>query len=160
MESKSPVTKTERRSVWLGVLVGWLAQLGLTTLLPIVTIVAGQTWAMATGVEVGWVDQTQRAMLVGWLVIQLVVFGGSVVAGAVGAYLAPRRSWAVPLALVLLSLLASVFQQLPWPRSTEALLIWMLGPCVGSLTGIAIVWRLGRNNRLLKRWIQDDHNPH
>jgi hypothetical protein len=148
MESKSKFSKTERRSFWLGVLVGWLAQLGLTTLLPIVAIVAGQTWAMANGgMEVGWVDQTQRAMLFGWLVIQLVVFGGSVVAGAVGAYLAPRRSWAIPLALVSLSLLASAFQQLPWPRSTEALLIWMLGPCVGLLTGIAIVWRLGRNNR-------------
>jgi hypothetical protein len=145
MEAHSPTGKSERRAIWLGVLVGWLAQLGLTTLLPIVAIVAGRTWGMATGVEGGWVDQTQRAMLFGWLVIQLVVFGGSVVAGAIGAYLAPRRSWAVPLALVLLSLLASVFQQLPSPRSTEALLIWMLGPCVGLLTGVAIVWRLGRN---------------
>jgi hypothetical protein len=147
MEPYSSFTKSEKRSVWFSVLVGWLAQLGLTMLLPIVAIVVGQTWAMATGVEVGWVDETSRAMLFGWLVIQWVVFGGSVIAGAVGAYLAPRRSWAVPLALVLLSLLASVFQQLPWPRSTEALLIWMLGPCVGLLTGITIVWRLGRNSR-------------
>jgi hypothetical protein len=134
------------RSVWLGVVVGWLAQLGLSTFLPIVAVVAGRTWAVAVGAEDSWAEHTLRSNQAGWLVVQAVTLLGSVVAGAVGAAVALRKSWVLPVALVLLSLASTFFQQLPRPMSPVAVALWGAGPCVGLLVGVALVWLARRRD--------------
>jgi hypothetical protein len=142
----SPASPGRSRSVWLGVLVGWLAQLGLSTLLPIAAVVAGRTWALSVGAEDSWAEHTLRSNQTGWVVVQAATVLGSVVAGALGAVVSLRKSWVLPVALVLLSLIGTFFQQLPRPASVQALALWGLGPCVGLVVGVALVWLLRRRD--------------
>jgi hypothetical protein len=145
MASHSPLSQNVNRSIWLGVVVGWLAQLGLSTLLPVVAAVADRSWALAVGAEDSWAEHTNNAAHFGWQVVQLVIFFSSVVAGAIGGYLSPQRAWLVPVALVFLSLLATFFAQLPSPQSPSILIVWSLAPCLGLVCGVAIIWGFRRD---------------
>ena len=131
-----------KRTLWLAVLVGWLAQLGLSLLLPVIGEVAGRSFAMATGSSDSWAEHTQNASHFGWQVVQFLVFFASLAAGALAAYLTPRKPWVVAAVLVVLSLASSVFQQLPSPRSPGILLTWILAPCIGVVFGVALSWFL------------------
>ena len=89
-----------RRSLLLAIAVGLLAQLALSTILPIIGEVAGRSWAMAVGATDSWAEHTGDATSFGWQVIQAILFIGSLIAGGLAAYLAPRRPWLVALVLV------------------------------------------------------------
>jgi len=127
------------RSLWLAIVVGWLAQLALVALLPELAQVAGRVAAGDAGNT--WAERTRYAGQDGWFVIQGVVVLACLLAGVLSGYLTPRKPWLVAAALVILSLFASWFSQLPSPRSPGILLLWALGPCVGIVLGVAISWR-------------------
>jgi len=133
-----------RRTVWLAVLLGWLAQLGLSTLLPIIGEVAWRSLAMASGAPDSWAEHTRDASHLGWRIAQGLVFLASFTAGALAGYFTPRRPFFVATILVVLSLVGSAFQQLPSPRSLVILLAWVLAPCLGLICGVAISWFLRR----------------
>jgi hypothetical protein len=117
-----------RRPIWLGIAVGWLAQLGLKTLLPIVVLVGLSYWQRDPS----------------WYLVQAAIFFGSVLAGVLAARLARKRSLLLPIALVVLSLLSTAFEQFPMPLSATVLSIWAAGPCLGLVAGIWLAWRRPR----------------
>lgn len=52
----------------------------------------------------------------------------------------------VPVALVLLSLLGTAFEQIPRPMSALAFLIWVAGPCIGLILGYVVIRSLERSH--------------
>jgi hypothetical protein len=133
-----------RRSRWLSIVVGTLAQLGLKTVLPIAVLVAMRFWSLETENKALWLEQPDDSSHPVWYVLQASVFIGSVAAGVLAAILAPKRSLIVPLALVLLSLLSTGFEQFPRPLSSSVMLVWAAGPCIGILVGYIVVQLLAR----------------
>lgn len=129
-----------KRSVWLGVGVGWLTQLGLKTLLPIVVLVGVRFFSLQTEKEALWLENPDDSSHPVWYALQASVFVGSVLAGWLAGKLSPRKSVLTPIALVVLSLVATGFEQFPRPMSTVVLLVWAAGPCAGLLVG----WLLAR----------------
>jgi hypothetical protein len=124
-----------RRPVWLGIVVGWLVQLGLKTLLPIVVMVGLRYWQLLTGMGSPSVQSPPRSSDPAWYDVQAAIFLGSVLAGYLAARLTPGRPRALALGLVLLSLLTTFFEQFPMPFSGTAMLVWAAGPCLGLLAG-------------------------
>jgi hypothetical protein len=127
-----------KRSFWLATLVGWLAQLGLKVLVPTVLLVAIRGWAIAGGNQSLWLENPGDASHPVWWVLQASVFAGSAFAGLLAGLLSPRNSFAVPVALVTLSLLATFFEQFPHPFSVMVRIVWAGGPCVGLLVGYGL----------------------
>jgi len=128
--------------MWLAVLVGWLAQLALVELLPLLAAVGGRI-AAGEGSD-SWAEHTRDANEFGWFVVQGVIMFASGLAGALAACLAPRKPLLACGLLVALSLAASFFQQLPSPRGADVVALWALGPCVGLIAGFAACWRWRR----------------
>jgi hypothetical protein len=135
-----------KRSVWLGVSVGWLAQLGLKTILPVAVLVAVRFFSLETENKSLWLEEPSDSSHPVWHVLQASVFLGSMLAGWLAAMLSPRKSFMVPIALVVLSLAATGFEQFPRPMSTTVMLIWAAGPCVGLFLGWLLVQLLARSD--------------
>ena len=141
MSPSDPSHDGARRPIWLGIVVGWLAQLGLKTLLPIVVLVGWSYWQHWVGVQSPSIQSPPRSSDPAWYGAQAAVFLGSVLAGILAARLVSRRSRLLPIALVVLSLLSTAFEQFPMPLSATVLSIWALGPCLGLIAGICLAWR-------------------
>jgi len=124
-----------RRPVWLGITVGWLAQLGLKALLPIVVMVGLSYWQLATGGQPS-IQSPPRSNDPAWYGVQVAIFLGSVLAGFLAARLAPGRTVPLALGLAAMSLLTTFFEQFPMPLSGTTILIWTAGPCLGLLAGV------------------------
>jgi hypothetical protein len=135
-----------KRSVLLGLSVGALAQLGLRTLLPTFVLVAVRLISLNIENDALWLESPGDSTHPLWYALQASVFVGSVIAGAIGAYLAPGRSLIVPFGLVVLSLLTTAFEQFPSPLSMPVLLAWTAGPCFGLVCGVLLVWHLRRGD--------------
>ena len=135
-----------KKSAWLGLSVGALTQLGLRTLLPAAVLVTLRLVSLNTENQALWLENPSDSSHPVWYALQASVFVGSIVAGVVGAYLAPRGSLIVPIGLVLLSLVATGFEQFPRPMSPAVLLAWAAGPCVGLICGALLAWRLQRGD--------------
>ncbi|MEQ1515958.1 MAG: hypothetical protein ABL931_05660 [Usitatibacteraceae bacterium] len=129
-----------KRSVWLGLCVGWLAQLGLKTILPIVVLVGVRFFSLEMENKSLWLEEPGDTRHPVWYALQASAFLGSVLAGWLASILSPRKSLVVPIGLVILSLLATGFEQFPRPMSTAVALVWAAGPCVGLVLG----WVLAR----------------
>ena len=140
MPSTAPPIGYVKRSTWLGVAVGWSAHLGLSALVPLLFIVAARSWLLASGAREFWTENTSNASSLGWQVEQAGIFVGSVLAGLLGAYVAPRRSWSLLAALAILCLVGKAFEQLPSPNSMAVMFVWHLAPVLGVAAGIVIVW--------------------
>jgi hypothetical protein len=127
-------------------LVGWLSQLGLKTILPIVTLVGIRFWSLETENQSLWLEQPDDTTHPVWYALQASIFVGSVCAGALAAMLSPRKALMAPFALVILSLLATSFEQFPRPLPNTALLVWAVGPCIGLVLGWVVVRVLARRD--------------
>jgi hypothetical protein len=136
--------ESARRPIWLGIAVGWLAQLGLKTLLPVVVLVGLSYWQLWTGGQSPWVQSPPRSSDPAWYLVQAAIFFASVLAGVLAARLVRKRSLLLPVALVVLSLLSTAFEQFPMPLSATVLLIWTAVPCLGLVAGIWLAWRQPR----------------
>ena len=125
-ELNTPV-RLPHRSIWVGITAGWLVQLALKAILPLLVL----------------------AVLAGpfWYVSQAAIFIGSAIAGGLAARLAPAKPLAVATALIFLSLLSSSFEQFPQPLSIMVLFIWLGGPCLGLIMGVVLARRLMRGGR-------------
>lgn len=139
-ESSAPM----KRSTWLAIAVGWLTQLGLKALIPITVLVAIRMWSLQAENKALWLENSDDASHPVWFALQGSVFIGSIVAGMLAGLLSPRKSFAVPIWLVLLSLLATAFEQFPRPMSMVVGIVWSCGPCVGLLVGYALTKLLRR----------------
>ncbi len=146
MSEPRPSPAFIKRSVWLGLSVGWLAQLGLKTILPVVVLVGVRYFSLETENKSLWLEEPSDSSHPVWYVLQASVFLGSVLAGWLAAMLSPRKSLMVPMALVVLSLVATGFEQFPRPMSTTVMLIWAAGPCVGLFLGWLLVQLLARSD--------------
>jgi len=135
-----------KRSVWLGLGVGWLVQLGLKAILPVLVLVGLRFLSLATESKSLWLEEPSNSAHSVWYALQASVILGSVFAGWLAAVLAPRKSIVVPAALVVLSLLATAFEQFPRPISTGVMLVWAVGPCVGLLVGWSLAQWLARRD--------------
>jgi hypothetical protein len=135
-----------KRSVWLGVFVGWLAQFGLKTILPILVLVGVRFFSLETENKSLWLEEPSDSSHPVWYMLQASIFGASVLAGWLAAFLSPRKSLIVPMALVVLSLVATGFEQFPRPMSTTVMLIWAVGPCVGLVLGWLLVRLVARGD--------------
>jgi hypothetical protein len=134
------------RSIWLGIAVGWLTQLALKTILPIVVLVGIRYFSLATENQALWLAYSGDTSHPIWYALQAAVFIGSVIAGGLAGMLAPRRSLALSIALVLLSLLTTAFEQFPRPLSNIVTLIWTGGPCIGLVVGVLLAASLTRGD--------------
>ena len=135
-----------KRSVWLGIFVGWLAQFGLKTILPIVVLVGVRFFSLETENKSLWLEEPGDSSHPVWYLLQASGFVASVLAGWLADLLSPRKSVIVPMALVILSLVATGFEQFPRPVSTTVMLIWAAGPCVGLVLGWLLVRLLARGD--------------
>jgi hypothetical protein len=135
--------------IWLGIGVGWLAQLALKTLLPVVVLVGLSYWQHWMGGQSPWMQSPPRSSDPAWYGVQAAIFLGSIFAGILAARLVSRRSRLLPAALVVLSLLSTAFEQFSMPLSVTVLFIWAAGPCLGLIAGIWLVWRKRRSQRPL-----------
>jgi hypothetical protein len=136
------------RSVWLGIAVGFLAQLGVKTLLPMIVLVATRSWSQAMDNPSLWLEYPDNTRHPVWYAMQASVFAGSILAGTVASMLVSRRSLALPFALVTLSLIATGFEQFPQPFTASVNFIWTGGPCFGLLLGV-----------FLDRWLTQRQAP-
>jgi hypothetical protein len=132
-------------TIWLGIAVGWLVQLGLKTFLPIAVLVGLRLWFLDTTSDALALEQLDDSSHPAWYAMQGAVFIGSVIAGSLAALLARRRTLVLSIALVVLSLLATVFEQFPRPLTHTVELIWAGGPCLGLVVGILLVRLLQRD---------------
>lgn len=114
-----------KQRIWPGVLAGWLTQLVFKSLLPLFVLAgAGSLY-----------DSNHPR----WYILQLAVALASCAAGVLAAIVVRGRYRAVATVLILLSLFASFFEQLPRLPSAAALLVWAFGPCVGIAIGVGLV---------------------
>ena len=135
-----------KRSAWLGLIVGWLAQLGLKTILPVVVLVGLRFFSVEGENNLLWLENPNDSTHPVWYALQASVFLGSVAAGWLAAALSPRKSVIVPVTLVFLSLVVTAFEQFPRPMSTTVTLVWAAGPCVGLLVGWLLQKLLARSD--------------
>ncbi len=139
-------SSTLKRSIWLGIAVGWLAQLGLKAILPFVVLVGVRFWSLETESPSLWLEDPGNSSHPVWYALQASVFVGSALAGSLAAMLAPHRSFVVPVVLVVLSLLATAFEQFPGHFSSIVAFVWAGGPCVGLVFGIWLTRLLTRSD--------------
>lgn len=134
------ITRTKPR-LWLGITVGWLVQLGLKSFLPIVVLTAIRFWSLQAENPSLWLEDPNDSSHWGWYVLQLTVFLGSLLAGALAATLSQGKYPLLAIGLIVLSLITTFFEQFPLPisaapLSTIVLLIWAGGPCLGAVIGV------------------------
>lgn len=146
MSEQSSSSAFIKRSVWLGLCVGWLTQLALKTIFPIAVLVGVRYFSLETDNKSLWLEESGNSTHPVWYALQASVFVGSLLAGWLAAKLSPRRSFVVPIALVILSLLTTGFEQFPSPMSTPILLVWAAGPCVGLIVGWLLAQLLARSD--------------
>jgi hypothetical protein len=131
-----------KRSVWLSLGVGFLAQLGLKIIFPTVVLVVVRFFSLETENESLWLENPDNSSHPVWYALQGSVFLASMLAGWLAAILSPAKSRAALVGLVMLSLLSTVFEQLPRPLSIAVMLIWAAGPCIGLAFGWLVAqWR-------------------
>jgi MFS-type transporter involved in bile tolerance (Atg22 family) len=135
-----------KRSLWLGLCVGWLTQLGLKTIFPMAVLAAVRYFSLETENKSLWLEEPGNSSHPVWYALQASVFVGSLLAGWLAARLSPRKSLVVPITLVILSLLATGFEQFPSPISTPVVLVWAAGPCVGLVLGWLLAQLLARSD--------------
>lgn len=133
-----------KRSNWLGIAVGSLVHLGLKAVLPAFVLAGFGLLSMAMDIPFIWLDNVDDTRYPPWIALQAAIFVGSILAGGLATFLAPRKSLAVPAALVILSLLTSAFEQFPRYGSSSAMLIWQGGPCIGLVLGVLFARRLAK----------------
>jgi hypothetical protein len=119
----------------IAIFVGWMTQLGLSTLLPTIAIVIGRAVSVAGGGDGGWGDHATDPRQAGWHLVQAVILLGSVIAAWIAGYLAPRKLAISATVLILLVLLAKAFEQLPIRHSAPDVVEWVLSPCLGIAAG-------------------------
>lgn len=146
MTEPLPQSAPPRSSVWLGIAVGWVSQLCLKVILPMVVLFGARFWSQETDNPAWWLKDIGDSSHPLWFAMQAAVFVGSMAAGAIGARLAPLRSRALPVALVLLSLLATMFEQFPRPLTAIVQFVWIAGPCLGLLIGVWLIRRRMRRS--------------
>jgi hypothetical protein len=129
-----------KRTLWFAVLVGWFSQMALMQLVPTIGEVLGRVASLAFDSADNWTEHTQDATNVGWKIVGLLRFLGSVGAGIVAAVLTPRKPWIVATALAILSLLGGSFEQLPTPVSAKVIGTAILVPCLGMIVGVVGAW--------------------
>ena len=144
MSEPRPSPAFIKRSVWLGLSVGWLTQLGLKALLPGVVLVGARFFSLETENKSLWLENPSDSSHPVWYALQASILLGSVLAGWLAGKLSPRKSLMVPMALIILSLVATAFEQFPRPMSTTVMLMWVAGPCVGLFLGWLLVQLLAR----------------
>jgi hypothetical protein len=137
-----------KRRLSLAILVGWLCQLGLSTLLPQIALFAGRALSMTIGADYSWADHAHDSRFLGWHVVQGAIFVASALAGFLAGYLAPRRTFRLGVALLFLVLLDNFFEQLPMPMPAPPLVVleWMLAPCLGIVVGLMTEGRMSRED--------------
>lgn len=128
--------QTIKPSLWLGISVGFLTQLGLKTLLPVLALFCVRFLSLTTENDALWLEDSGDSSHPVWYVLQASIFLGSAVAGALAAVLSLSKSWLLPAVLVLLSLQVTWFEQFPLHLSPIVLLVWTGGPCLGLVLGI------------------------
>ena len=146
MQKPAKSTVPLKRSTLLAIAVGWLSQLGLKMLLPICLLIAIRIWSLETGDQSLWLENPDDVRHPVWFLLQASIFVGSAVGGILAARLSPQGSFAVPIWLVLLSLLATIFEQVPRPMSTTVGIIWSVGPCAGLLVGYLLTKHFKRGD--------------
>ena len=146
MSEPLPSGTSVSKSVWLGITVGALAQISLKMLLPFLVLVAVRYVSLETENKALWLEEPTDSSHPVWYALQAAIFAGSVMAGALAAFLAPRKALTVPTTLVILSLVATGFEQFPSNHSSGVLLVWSGGPCVGLVLGILLVWLVARRD--------------
>jgi|SRR5471032_484471 len=138
--TKSPHENIPKKGkIWLGLTVGWLAQLGLKTFVPIVVLTGIRFWSFQTDNHSLWMENMGDSTHPVWYALQLAVFLSSLFAGTLGAVLSQGRYWTLALGLIILSLMTTFFEQVPTPSSTIALCCWAGGPCLGVVAGVGII---------------------
>lgn len=138
----SPAETTAMKpNLGIAIFIGWMTQLGLSALLPIVGIVVGRMASMIAGGDGSWGEHSHSPSQPEWHLVQGTVFLGSFIAAWLAAYLAPRRVKTYATSLLMLVVLGKLFEQLPRSPSVLALAEWWLAPCLGIVVG-AIVARL------------------
>jgi hypothetical protein len=136
--TQSPAHK---RGIWLGIVVGWLVQLGLKSILPMIVLVGVRYWSLAADRPLLWLEHPDDSSHPVWYALQASIFIGSAIAGSLAAVLAPRRSVAVPVALAILSLVSTGFEQFPRPLTAAVNFIWTGAPCIGVVLGVTLARR-------------------
>jgi hypothetical protein len=101
--------------LWMGLTVGWLAQLGLKSFVPLVVLVATRFFSLETENSRMWLEDASDSSHPLWYALQCSVFLSSICAGALGASLSKGRYWALAAGLAILSLLTTFFEPFP-PR--------------------------------------------
>ncbi len=124
-----------KSNLGIAIFVGWMTQLGLSTLLPTIAIVVGRAVSMAGGGDGRWGDHAADPQQEGWHLVQAVILLGSVIAAWLAGYLAPRKLTISATGLILLVLLAKAFEQLPIRHSASVVIEWVLSPCLGIVAG-------------------------
>ena len=135
---------TPKPRIWLGIIVGWLVQLGLKSFLPILVLTAIRFLSLETENPGLWLENSNDSSHPIWYVLQLTVFVASCSAGALAATLSRGKYTGLVIGLIIMSLLATCFEQFPLllsaaPLPTVVLLIWAGGPCLGVAVGVFIV---------------------
>jgi hypothetical protein len=126
---------TMRIKTGTAIFVGWMTQLGLSALLPTIALAVGRAAYMAGGGEGSWGEYAHDPGQSGWHLTQAAILIGSCVAGWLAGRLAPGRPVTSAVALLLLTFLSRMFEQLPMPPLPLALLEWTLAPCIGIIAG-------------------------
>lgn len=133
------------RHIWLAVIAALITEIGVCIILEnIVFVIAGIThiiinW-LASGGSANWSgtsyisDSTSAQLLI------IVRALGFAVAGFIGAWFAPRHSRLSLVVLILLSILATFFDQLP----STYIVIWYVAAPFGILLGVRLLWWLER----------------
>lgn len=106
-----------------------------------IVLVGVRYWSLAADRPSLWLEHPDDTSHPVWYALQASVFIGSAIAGSLAAVLAPRRSVALPVALAILSLVSTGFEQFPQPLSAAVNLIWTGAPCVGVVLGVALARR-------------------
>jgi hypothetical protein len=124
-----------KTNLGIAIFVGWMTQLGLSSLLPATAIVLGRTASMLSGGDSSWGDHASDPWEPAWHLIQASILLGSAIAAWLTGYLAPRRPALAATALILLVLVAKAFEQFPMPPSPSVLVEWVIAPCLGIVIG-------------------------
>jgi hypothetical protein len=127
------ITPQKKGKLWLGLMVGWLAQLGLKTFVPAVVLIGIRFLSLQSENPGLWLEDPFDSKHPVWYALQLTIFLSSFFAGALGGFLSGGRYGALALGLAMLSLMTTFFEQFPLHASTIAMWIWAWGPYVTSL---------------------------
>ena len=76
-----------KTNLGIAIFVGWMTQLGLSTLLPTIAIVFGRAASMLGGGDGSWGDHAVDPREPGWHLIQAFILLGSVIAAWLTGYL-------------------------------------------------------------------------